>query len=120
MRTGAVFLLFSTLFLSAMTQAAERGFSNYDGDTFKATFRIANVDTPEIKGKCPSETELAKKAQAFTKDFLAQNNLVITQTGVDRYGRILVTVQHNGVDLGEVLVAAGLAREWTGKRESWC
>jgi hypothetical protein len=26
--------------------AKERGFSNYDGDTFNATFRIANIDTP--------------------------------------------------------------------------
>jgi hypothetical protein len=39
------------LLLSATQVCAkERGFRNYDGDTFRATFRIANIDGPEIKG----------------------------------------------------------------------
>lgn len=27
---------------------ARGGFTNYDGDTFRATFRVSNIDTPEI------------------------------------------------------------------------
>ena len=53
--------------------------SIYDGDTFRATvkgwppligeripIRIAGIDTPELKGKCKREKQLAKKAKQFT------------------------------------------------------
>lgn len=32
--------------------AADRGFSTYERDTTRATFRIANIDAPEMKGQC--------------------------------------------------------------------
>jgi hypothetical protein len=40
-------------------EAREDCFRNYDGDTFRATFRIANIDAPEIEGKCDQERKLA-------------------------------------------------------------
>ena len=113
-------LALSTLLISQAAQAAERGFRNYDGDTFRATFRIANIDTPEIKRKCDYERMLAIKAREFTERFLKQGKTVIKQTGVDRYGRILATVERGGVDLGKALVKEGLARPWRGRRENWC
>ena len=54
------------------------------------------------------------------EQFLAQGDVVITQTGVDRYGRVLATVRRDDEDLGAALIAAGLARAWRGRRESWC
>jgi endonuclease YncB( thermonuclease family) len=38
----------------------------------------------------------------------------------DRYGRKLRIVTRNGRSLGDMLVAEGLARTWTGRREPWC
>ena len=38
----------------------------------------------------------------------------------DRYGRKLRVVTRNGRSLGDQLVAEGLARTWTGRREPWC
>lgn len=38
----------------------------------------------------------------------------------DRFNRSLVLVSLDGRDLGELLMAAHLARPWTGKRRSWC
>jgi endonuclease YncB( thermonuclease family) len=38
----------------------------------------------------------------------------------DRYGRVLARVVFQGKDMGEMLVAAGLARKWSGHREPWC
>jgi endonuclease YncB( thermonuclease family) len=38
----------------------------------------------------------------------------------DRYGRKLRIVTRGGRSLGDVLVAEGLARTWTGRREPWC
>ena len=106
--------------LSVSAHASNMGYSNYDGDTFRATFRIANIDTPELKGKCEYEIELAERAKQFTQQFLAQGDVVISQTGVDRYGRVLATGRRGDEDLGAALIAAGLARAWRGRRESWC
>jgi micrococcal nuclease len=117
---SAMLAVLATLLISASAIAAERGFSNYDGDTFKATFRIANIDTPEIRAKCDAERELALRAKAFTGGFLKQGNVMITQVGIGKYGRVLATVGRGEEDLGEALIAAGLARRWKGRRESWC
>ncbi len=114
-------LLLTLLALPAY--AAERGFSAYDGDTFRATFRIANIDAPEIQGQCDSERKLAIQARDFTRAWLAKGKAIIRQDpkrGVDPYGRILVIVERDGEDLGEALISKGLARRWDGKRRSWC
>lgn len=100
--------------------AADKGYVNYDGDTLRATFRIANIDTPEIKGECEFERNLAQKAKAYTAAWLAKRSVTIRQIGVDRYGRVLALVQRDAEDLGESLIQAGLARPWRGKREIWC
>lgn len=61
--------------------AAVRGFVAYDGDTMRATFRIANVDAPEIDGKCDAGRRLAIRARDFTQAWLAKGGVVISQTG---------------------------------------
>lgn len=111
------------LCIASPVVAADRGFSTYDGDTTRATFRIANIDAPEIKGQCDAERKLAIKARDFTRAWLAKGAVVIRQDpkrGIDPYGRVLVLMERNGEDLGRALIAAGLARPWDGKRHSWC
>jgi hypothetical protein len=102
-------LLLTLLALPAY--AAERGFSAYDGDTFRATFRIANIDAPEIQGQCDSERKLAIQARDFTRAWLAKGKAIIRQDpkrGVDPYGRILV-------------ISNGTARIWEKRlyRGAW-
>lgn len=118
-----LFLLLLLAMAPAMAIAADRGFSNYDGDTFRATFRVANIDAPEINGQCAYERQLAIKAREFTRAWLAKGKVEISQDsprGVDPNGRVLVLVRRGGEDLGEALIAAGLARRWDGKRHPWC
>ena len=38
--------------LSVSAHASNMGYSNYDGDTFRATFPIDHFQTPELKGWC--------------------------------------------------------------------
>lgn len=121
MRLPAV--LIAGLLLSWPAAAADRGFVTHDGDTTRATFRIANIDTAEIDGKCDYERQLAIKARDFTRAWLARGQVTIRQQhprGVDPYGRVLVLIERSGEDLGEALIAAGLARKWDGKRRPWC
>lgn len=99
-----------------------------DGDTIacgKQHVRIVNVDTPELGAgaRCPAEAALAERARRFTAEQLAGTKVEIRpdpKRPQDRYGRTLARVVVDGIDLGEALVAAGLAREWDGKRRPWC
>lgn len=85
------------LLLAGPAQAKDRGFSSYDGDTTRATFRIANIDAPELGGKCAAEKHLAIKARDFTRAWLSRGNVVIRQTGIDRYGRVLATIEQTAM-----------------------
>jgi endonuclease YncB( thermonuclease family) len=96
-----------------------------DGDTFRyggEKIRIADIDTPEIKGRCPYETALAARATDRMAELLAEGPFELSKVGrdEDRYGRKLRIVTRGGRSLGDQLVAEGLARTWSGRREPWC
>ena len=98
-----------------------------DGDTFDygpMRVRIADIDTPEMHGQCPYETALAARATQRMRALLAAGSFELHALGngrdEDRYGRKLRIVTRGGRSLGDVLVAEGLARTWTGRREPWC
>lgn len=98
-----------------------------DGDTFwldGEKIRIADIDTPEIsQPQCAYEKDLGLQA---TDRLIALLNAgpfelhAIGNRDTDRYGRKLRVVVRNGSSLGDQLVAEGLARTWTGRREPWC
>jgi endonuclease YncB( thermonuclease family) len=96
-----------------------------DGDTFDYAgerIRIADIDTPELRSRCVEEGRLARAATARLKSLLAAGPFELKRLGrdEDRYGRKLRVVVRGGRSLGDVLVAEGLARTWTGRREPWC
>ena len=101
--------------------------SVYDGDTFKINLncqeevlcgnisvRVRGVDCPEIKGKTAKEKRLAKKAKAFTEEFLSAAPVNLENCGRDKYFRLLCDVKVNGADLGSELLRAGLAYPYDG------
>jgi endonuclease YncB( thermonuclease family) len=98
-----------------------------DGDTFDyggTRVRVADIDTPEVRGRCPYETALAARATARMRTLLDAGPFELhplsSGRDEDRYGRKLRIVTRGGRSLGDVLVAEGLARTWTGRREPWC
>lgn len=98
-----------------------------DGDTFDyggVRVRIADIDTPEVHGRCDYETRLAARATQRMRSLLAAGPFELHALGngrdTDRYGRKLRIVTRGGRSLGDMLVAEGLARTWTGRREPWC
>jgi endonuclease YncB( thermonuclease family) len=106
--------------------------SVYDGDTFKinlscslaaycdkVSVRVRGVDTPEIKGKTAREKELAKKAKAFTKDFLAKKPVTLRNCGRDKYFRLLCDVSNgSGQDLARELIKRDLGYAYEGGKKS--
>jgi endonuclease YncB( thermonuclease family) len=98
-----------------------------DGDTFDyggMRVRVADIDTPEVQGQCPSEIALAARATQRLRALLAAGpfelHALASGRDEDRYGRKLRIVTRGGRSLGDVLVAEGLARTWSGRREPWC
>jgi micrococcal nuclease len=100
-----------------------------DGDTLEdmsadITYRLVNIDTPETgsRARCAAERELGDRATRTARTLITNARAFETRpTGrIDRYGRTIAYVRVDGRDLGETLIADGLARPWRGRREPWC
>jgi micrococcal nuclease len=86
-----------------------------DGDTFEyegVRIRIADIDTPEMRGRCDAEEALARRARRRLEALLREGPFELRRLGrdEDRYGRKLRVVIRDGRSLGDRLVAEGLAR----------
>ena len=120
--------------LLAALQVTAQVVSVVDGDTLKVeaqiwpglvwqgSVRLAGVDTPELKGRCPEERELAAEARRFVQEQIGETvTLVDVQKG--KYaGRVVARVRlADGRGLAKALIEAGHGRPYTGGgRESWC
>lgn len=98
-----------------------------DGDTFwlgGVKIRIADIDTPEISSpSCDAEYALGIRARDRLAELLHGGSFELRRVGsrdADRYGRKLRVVVRGRQSLGDLLVSEGLARTWTGRKESWC
>lgn len=95
-----------------------------DGDTFwlgGEKVRIADIDTPEVsQPQCPSEKTKGERAKRRLLVLLNAEPFELRREGEDRYGRTLAVVVNDRGSVGDQLVAEGLARTWTGRREGWC
>ncbi|MBY8335593.1 thermonuclease family protein [Alteriqipengyuania sp. NZ-12B] len=98
-----------------------------DGDTIwleGVKIRIADIDAPEIsQPKCDDEYELGIKARDRLVVLLNQGDFEAVTIGSrdeDQYGRKLRVLLRDGRSIGNQLVAEGLARTWSGRREPWC
>jgi endonuclease YncB( thermonuclease family) len=94
------------------------------GQEVETTVRLLGVDTPELRGACGEERNLATRSRAFTArlaDTGAEISLSDIQLGKFA-GRVLArVVTAGGVDIGQALIDAGLARPYRGgRRGSWC
>lgn len=97
-----------------------------DGDTIwfeGQNLRLESYDTPEpYNDICGGQREvaLAHLASARLLELLNSNAFTVDTHGADRYGRTLATIRIGGRDVGDVLIAEGLARRWPNGREFWC
>ncbi len=97
-----------------------------DGDTIwqdGEKIRIMGYDTPEpTTNICGGATEvqLARLASDRLVQLLSHGNMTIERHGADHYGRTLAIIRVDGNDVGDILVAEGLARYWPDGPEFWC
>lgn len=97
-----------------------------DGDTLwlqGVNLRLESYDTPEpYNDICGGRAEvaLAHQASARLQQLLNGNPFTVETGDEDRYGRVLATIRIGGRDVGDILIAEGLARRWPNGREFWC
>ena len=97
-----------------------------DGDTFwneGVKIRVADIEGPETHPpRCVREADLGRRATLRLQELLNGGSFQMETTGhdEDRYRRKLRVITRDGQSFGLLLVNAGLARRWTGKRQSWC
>ena len=136
-------LLFTLLLINLSLQAApqygtvtvSKVISVYDGDTFRVnidslppivgkniSIRVNGVDTPEIRGKCQYEKDLALKARDFVRGRLANaTDIKLTNLQRGKYFRVVANVVVDGVSLEQELLDNELAYSYDGgKKLSWC
>jgi len=136
-------IILPLLIVSLQTQAApqygtvtvSKVISVYDGDTFRVNIdslppivgknipiRVNGVDTPEIRGKCQYEKNLALKARDFVRAKLANaKEIELTNLQRGKYFRVVANVVVDGVGLEQELLDNELAYEYSGgKKLSWC
>ena len=117
------------------TVTVSKVISVYDGDTFRVNIdslppivgkniriRVNGVDTPEIRGKCQYEKNLALKARDFVRGKLANaKEIKLTNLQRGKYFRVVANVVVDGVSLEKELLDNELAYEYGGgKKLSWC
>ncbi|MEO1945882.1 MAG: thermonuclease family protein [Candidatus Thioglobus sp.] len=135
------YLAISLIVLLATVQAAPqygtvtKVINVYDGDTFRVNIdslppivgknipiRVNGVDTPEIRGKCQYEKNLALEARDFVRAKLANaKEIKLTNLQRGKYFRVVANVLVDGVSLEQELLDNKLAYEYSGgKKLSWC
>ena len=108
----------------------------YDGDTCTFTIhgvhpllgdkigvRLAGIDTPEIRGQCPSEKQKAIEARDFLVQHLENaDEIILAETERGKYFRLVAVIYADGVNLNEEMVRAGHAVLYDGdtKKHDWC
>ena len=117
------------------TVIVSRVISVYDGDTFRVDIdslppivgknipiRLNGVDTPEIRGKCKYEKDLAIKARDFVRNKLANaKEIKLNNLQRGKYFRVVANVLVDGVSLEQELLDNEFAYKYTGgKKSSWC
>ena len=139
-------LIFALLFVTSFATAAQKDttygnlvvqkvISVYDGDSFRADIagvhpligsnigiRVYGVDTPEIRGKCPSEKAMAQNAKRFVEQAIrAANTIELRDVRRDKCFRINAVVVIDGKSLGAMLIQRQLAYPYFGDtKKDWC
>ena len=93
------------------------------GQQVETRVRVADIDAPEIRGKCPEESGLARRARDMVRTVVGDGEILLRNIRFGKFaGRVVAQVAaKDGTDLADTLIRAGLGRAYHGgKRRPWC
>lgn len=93
------------------------------GQEVETAVRLDGVNAPELRGDCAAERRLAAAARDYLAGLLGDGRVSLRDIAQDKYGgRVVAKIAvMGGRDVGDALLAAGLARPYDGgARGSWC
>lgn len=104
----------------------------YDGDTIQVVFRLSceqplyryscrmlGYDCAEIKGKTQEEKDKAKIARDRLKELVLDKIVKIELGSFDKYGRLLVKVSCNGININQVMMDENHGVKYDGKGDKY-
>lgn len=100
----------------------------YDGDTitiaskmpyrgspiYRFHVRIAGINTPEMKGNGEAEKIFAIKSRNALYSLIYGKMVILSNTSIEKYGRILADVWIGTINVGEWLLENGYAVKYNG------
>ncbi|MBF0327007.1 hypothetical protein A6A05_15020 [Magnetospirillum moscoviense] len=95
----------------------------WPGHYVEVAVRLAGIDTPEIKGKCDRERDLAQRARDSLTQWTASGRVLLKDVTYDKYGGRAVALVETpeGQDIAASLIKAGLAYPYEGRtKQGWC
>lgn len=86
----------------------------YNNNYYRWTCRLEEIDSAEIKSKNKVEQEHAIRSRDYLKSLILNKIVTIKCGKFDKYGRLLVFVSINDIDINKHLVEKGYAYKYTG------
>lgn len=88
----------------------------------KISVRLAGIDTPELRGKCPYERGLANRAKDRVEGIIMKGKAIsLGDVQRDKYFRLLANVLVDGENVAATLIEEGLAVTYSGgTKRDWC
>ena len=78
--------------------------------TFEDNFRLAGIDTPELRSKDPEEKSKAYAAKDYMTTRLLDKAIIIHTKKAGKYGRYLATIYCEGKNINLELIEEGHAK----------
>lgn len=141
-RGGSLKDLFDDVLDVSVPAPWSSGIHVVDGDTVRSggrTYRLVGFNTPEqgTHARCWQERALASKAKDRLRELVDARDVALSRVscackpgteGTDacNYGRLCGKLKADGRDVGQILIAEGLAERYTcwgtscPRRKDWC
>ena len=100
----------------------------YDGDTVTVVCivnkhpvrwrcRLQGYDAPEMRSKDEEQKQKAILARDFLKEILPKNIFYGRCNGLDKYGRLLLNIKVNNIDISQIMIQKGHAYSYNGGKK---
>lgn len=98
-----------------ITVASRLPFTDDRKDTiWRFSVRLNGIDCPEIRGKCETEKRVAQIGKSILSDKILGKTVLLENVELEKYGRLLATVNFEGLNLNEWMVEQRLAVAYDG------